>query len=168
MEIAFSCLQKVNKTQLSHLSSHNLGRAFWKFPVEFAQPPLPHPLWTYPMSKQGISKRLFPGCVKSGEKVAFCLPSAGRKTQFSATYSHNLGRALLEIPCTRTYYILEVHDTPTHLSGQGPSSLRDCDVVETERGGLVGIQILYLPGIHRALHHQSFSLSYIYISCTRR
>ena len=30
---------------------------------------------------QGISKRLFPGCVKSGEKVAFCLPSAGRNTQ---------------------------------------------------------------------------------------
>ena len=27
-KIAFSCLQKVNKTQLSHLISHNLGRAF--------------------------------------------------------------------------------------------------------------------------------------------
>ena len=41
-------------------------------------------------SIQGTSKRLFPGCVKSGEKVAFCLPSAGRKTQFSTTYPKSL------------------------------------------------------------------------------
>ena len=27
-KIAFACLKKVNKTQLSHLISHNLGRAF--------------------------------------------------------------------------------------------------------------------------------------------
>ena len=27
-KIALSCLQKVNKKQLSHLISHNLGRAF--------------------------------------------------------------------------------------------------------------------------------------------
>ena len=43
---------------------------------------------------QGTSKRLFPGCVKLGEKVAFCLPTAGRKTQFFTPYSHNLGSIL--------------------------------------------------------------------------
>ena len=31
---------------------------------------------------QGTSKRLFPGCVKSGEKVTFGLPTSGRQTQF--------------------------------------------------------------------------------------
>ena len=30
---------------------------------------------------QGTSKRLFPGCVKLGEKVVFCLHTAGRKAQ---------------------------------------------------------------------------------------
>ena len=29
----------------------------------------------------GWIKRLFPGCVKFGEKVVFCLPSAGRNMQ---------------------------------------------------------------------------------------
>ena len=36
-----------------------------------------------PSHLQVISKRLSPGCVKLHEKIAFCLPSAGRKTQFS-------------------------------------------------------------------------------------
>ena len=36
--------------------------------------------WKNPL--QGISKRLFPGFVKSGVEVAFCLPTAGRRTQF--------------------------------------------------------------------------------------
>ena len=27
-KIVFSCLEQINKTQLSHLISHNLGRAF--------------------------------------------------------------------------------------------------------------------------------------------
>ena len=31
---------------------------------------------------QGCTKRWAPGCVKLGEKVAFCLPSEGRKTQY--------------------------------------------------------------------------------------
>ena len=34
--IALPCLQKVNKTQLSHLISYNLGRAFVRYPVERA------------------------------------------------------------------------------------------------------------------------------------
>ena len=62
---------------------------------------------TYLLSRQdgetfqilGISKRLFPGCVKSGEIVAFCLPTAGRKIQF---FHHKLsqpGKSLLGIPC---------------------------------------------------------------------
>ena len=46
---------------------------------------------------QGISKRLFPGSVKSGDKVAFRLPSAGRKTQF---FHHIPGKSLLEVTST--------------------------------------------------------------------
>ena len=34
---------------------------------------------------------LFPGCVKLGEKIVFCVPTAGRITQFSYPYSRNLG-----------------------------------------------------------------------------
>ena len=30
---------------------------------------------------QGISKRGTPGCVKEGERVVFCLPTAGRRAQ---------------------------------------------------------------------------------------
>ena len=48
---------------------------------------------------QGTSKRLFPGCVKSGEKVVFCSPSAGRKTQCFHHTSTEPGESLLEIPC---------------------------------------------------------------------
>ena len=54
------------------------------------------------MLLQGISKRLFPGCVKSGEKVAFCLPSAVRKTQIFHHIISQPGKSLLEIPC-KTY-----------------------------------------------------------------
>ena len=38
-------------------------------------------------------KKLFPGCVTLGEKVAFCLPTAGRRTQFFQLNSHNLEKA---------------------------------------------------------------------------
>ena len=43
---------------------------------------------------QGCTKRLFPGFVKLGEKVAFCLPTAGRRTHLFTPYSHNLGSIL--------------------------------------------------------------------------
>ena len=45
---------------------------------DLADPARPNPGVQLNRHLQGISKRLFPGCVKSGEKVAFCLPSAGR------------------------------------------------------------------------------------------
>ena len=51
-------------------------------------------------SIQGTSKRLFPGCVKLGEKVAFCLPTAGRRTQFFHPAFSQPGKSLLEVPCT--------------------------------------------------------------------
>ena len=51
----------------------------------------------YPV--QGISKRLFPDCMKSGEKVAFCLPSAGRKTLCFHHIFSQPGKSLIEIPC---------------------------------------------------------------------
>ena len=50
-----------------------------------------------------ISKRPFPGCVKSGQKVAFCLPSAGRKTQLFHHIFFQPGKSLLEIPCTNIW-----------------------------------------------------------------
>ena len=59
------------------------------------------------VSLQGISKRLFPGCVKLVEKVAFCLPAAGRETQFFHFTFTKPGKSLLEIPC-----ILQVTNTP--------------------------------------------------------
>ena len=49
---------------------------------------------------QGISKRLFPGCVKSSEKVAFCLPSAGRITLFFHYIFLQPEKSLIEVPCT--------------------------------------------------------------------
>ena len=49
---------------------------------------------------QGTSKRLFPGFVKLGEKVAFCLPTAGRRTQFFHPTFSQPGKSLLEVPCT--------------------------------------------------------------------
>ena len=47
------------------------------------------PIFSVPVSKyersasviQGFSERWAPGCMKLGEKVAFCLPSAGRRMQ---------------------------------------------------------------------------------------
>ena len=49
---------------------------------------------------QGISKKLFLGCEKSGEKVLFCLPCAYTKTQFFHTIFSQTGKSLLEIPST--------------------------------------------------------------------
>ena len=51
------------------------------------------------MSVQGISKRWASGCVKLGEKVAFYLPTAGRKTQFFPPSFSQPGKSLLEGPC---------------------------------------------------------------------
>ena len=47
---------------------------------------------------QGCTNRLFLGCVKVDEKVAFCLLTAVRRTHFFTPYSINLGRAFLRIP----------------------------------------------------------------------
>ena len=49
---------------------------------------------------QGCSARWAPGCVKLGEKVAFCLPSAGRRTQLFQLIFSQPGVHLLEHPCT--------------------------------------------------------------------
>ena len=40
--------------------------------------------------------------MKLGEKVAFCLPTAGRKTQFFHPLFSQPGKHSLEIPCTRS------------------------------------------------------------------
>ena len=48
---------------------------------------------------QGCTKRWSPGCVSLDEKVAFCLPTTGRRTQlFQPTFLQR-GKSLLEIPC---------------------------------------------------------------------
>ena len=39
---------------------------------------------------QGWTKRLFQGCVKFSETVAFCSPSAGRNKQFFSTLIHTI------------------------------------------------------------------------------
>ena len=49
---------------------------------------------------QGCTKRLFPGCVKLDERVAFCLPTAGRRTQFFHPIFTQPGKCLLVHPCT--------------------------------------------------------------------
>ena len=45
--------------------------------------------WLY---VQSCTRGTLPGCVKIGAKGVFCLPNAGRRTQFCTSYSHNLGR----------------------------------------------------------------------------
>ena len=50
---------------------------------------------------QGISRERFPGCVKLGEKVAFCLPTATKKTQFFNLVLTQPGAHFLGHPCTR-------------------------------------------------------------------
>ena len=50
---------------------------------------------------QGISKEsLKISKEELGEKVAFCLPNAGRKTQFFQPLFSQPGKHSLEIPCT--------------------------------------------------------------------
>ena len=49
---------------------------------------------------QGCTKRLFPGCVKWYEKVVFCLPTAGRRTQFFSPHIH----ITLEVPFSASLY----------------------------------------------------------------
>ena len=51
---------------------------------------------TYNCHLQRISKELFPGCVKLGEKVAFCLPTAGRRTQFFHPIFTQPGKVILQ------------------------------------------------------------------------
>ena len=52
---------------------------------------------------QGCTKRPFLGCVKLIEEVAFCLPIAGRRTQFFHPIFTEPGKSLIVQPCsTRT------------------------------------------------------------------
>ena len=53
-----------------------------------------------PPHLQGTSKERFPGCVKLGKKVAFCLPTAGRRSQFYHPMFTQPGKHSLEVPCT--------------------------------------------------------------------
>ena len=55
---------------------------------------------------QGVSKKWAPGCVKLDEKVRFCLPSAGRRTQLFHHIFTQPGAYLLEIPCKFYLYLL--------------------------------------------------------------
>ena len=55
---------------------------------------------------QGCSKRWAPGCVKLGEKVVFCLPTAGRRTQLFHLIFTQPGAHLLEHPCTGVHFIV--------------------------------------------------------------
>ena len=48
---------------------------------------------------QGCTQRLFPGCVKLDESVLFCLPTAGRRTQFFHPIFSQPRKSLLEVPC---------------------------------------------------------------------
>ena len=65
---------------------------------------------------QGISKERLPGCVKSSEKVAFCLPTAGRKTQFFQPSFSQPGKHSLEIPCRYiTWPASNTVMSPSHL-----------------------------------------------------
>ena len=70
---------------------------------EEEEEPFPHSPWFPPSLRwtiQGCTKRLFPGFVKLGEKVAFCLPNAGRRTQFFHLIFTQPGKSLLVQPCT--------------------------------------------------------------------
>ena len=55
---------------------------------------------------QGTSKERFPGCVNLGKKVEFCLPTAGRRTQFFHPILKQPGKHSLEVPCTMYRYRL--------------------------------------------------------------
>ena len=48
---------------------------------------------------QGTSKKRFPGCVNFGEKVAFCLPTAGKRAQFFHPIFTQPRKHSLEVPC---------------------------------------------------------------------
>ena len=52
------------------------------------------------MQLQGTSKERFPGCVKLDEKVAFCLPTAGRRRNLFHPNFPKPGKHSLEVPCT--------------------------------------------------------------------
>ena len=74
---------------------------------------------------QGTSKRLLPGCVKSGEKVAFCLPTAGRQenaifsphilTTWEEPYSQSLE---FGEPCETGVAVALLHRGPCHDMGE--------------------------------------------------
>ena len=53
-----------------------------------------------PLFLQNCTKRTFPGCVKWGDKVVFCLPIARRRTQFFQTVFTQPGKILLVQPCS--------------------------------------------------------------------
>ena len=53
-----------------------------------------------PTRVHDCTKKLFPGCVKLDEKIVFCLPTAGMRTQFFHPIFTQPGRSLLVQPCT--------------------------------------------------------------------
>ena len=55
------------------------------------------------MGVQGCTKRWAPGCVILGEKVAFCLPIAGRRMQLFHHIVTQSGAHILEILCIHLY-----------------------------------------------------------------
>ena len=63
---------------------------------DFNQQGLPDP------RLQGACKECFPGCVKLDEKVAFCLPTAGRRRNLSHPKFTKPGKHSLEVSCSFT------------------------------------------------------------------
>ena len=54
---------------------------------------------------QGTSKERFPGCVKLDEKVAFCLPTAGRRRNLFHPKFTKPEKHSLEVPCRCQDYL---------------------------------------------------------------
>ena len=55
---------------------------------------------------QGCSKRWAPGCMKSGERVVFCLPEAGRRMQLFHPIFTQPGSHLLKHLCVWILVVL--------------------------------------------------------------
>ena len=87
-------------------------------------------IWGRGRKIQGTSKRLFQGFVKLGEKVAFCLPTAGRRTQFVHPKFTQSGKGLLVQPCC------EVDFQPVHTSSLSARST--CVMRLMKLGGKMG------------------------------
>ena len=73
---------------------------------------------------QGTSKERFPGCVKSFEKVAFCLPIAGRRRNLFHPKFTKPGKHSLEVPCTVGGLVKFVSSVACHLCQSVSTSLQ--------------------------------------------